>query len=65
MSWFLRYIARVINVRITEFQIRTISHIATMNMWTYALFAVQIQVCQLVAEPRNLIGCVIYVGHVI
>ena len=35
-----------------------------MNMWTSALFAVQIQVGQLVVEPRNLAGCVIYEGRV-
>ena len=29
-----------------------------------ALFAVQIQICQLVAEPCDLIGTVIHAGHV-
>ena len=33
-------------------------------MWTNALFAVQIHVCQLVVEPRNFAGCLIYVGHI-
>ena len=63
-SKFLRCVAHVINVLLTEFQIRTMSHIAPMSMWTNALFAVQIQVCQLVVTPRNLAGCGIYVGHV-
>ena len=61
---FLGSIAHVMNVLLTEFQIRSMSHIATMGMWTNGLFAVQIQVCQLVAEPRNIAGCVIYVVHV-
>ena len=60
---FLRCIAHIINVLLTKFKIRTMSHIATMGLWTNALFGVQIQVCQLVVEPRNLAGCVIYVGH--
>ena len=47
-----------------EFQIRTMSHMATTSMWTNALFPVQIQVCLLGVEPRNLAGWVIYVGHV-
>ena len=33
-----------------------------MRMWTNALFAVLIQVFQLGVEPRNLAGCVMYVG---
>ena len=40
------------------------SHMATTSMWTNALFAVQIQVCQLGVELRNLAGWVIFVGHV-
>ena len=63
-SKFLRCIAHVINVLLTEFQIRTMSHIAPINIRTNALFAVQIQVCQLVVAPHNLAGCGIYVGHV-
>ena len=60
----LRRDAHVINVLLREFQIRTMSHIATMSMWTTALFPVQFQDCQLVVEPRNLFGCVIHVGCV-
>ena len=63
-SKFLRQIAHVRNALPTEFQIRTMSRIVTMNMWINALFAVQIQVRQLVVEPRNLAGCVIYVDRV-
>ena len=59
---FPRRISHVINVLFTEFQIRAMSHIATMRMWTNALFAVQIS--PFVPEPRNLTGCVIYVRHV-
>ena len=62
---FLRCIAYVIDVLLAKFQIHTMSHIATMSIWTNALFTGQIQVCQLVVEPRNhTAGCVIYVGHV-
>ena len=61
---FPRHIGHVINDLLTEFQIRILSHIATMSMWTNALFAVQIQVWQLVVEARNFAGCAIYVGHV-
>ena len=61
---FLRRFAKVTNVLLTEFQIRTMSHMATMSMWTNALFKVQIQVCQLVVEPRNPTDCVIHVGNV-
>ena len=39
---FFRHTAHAINVLLTEFQIRTMLHVATMNMWTNALFAVQI-----------------------
>ena len=39
---FLRSISHVMNVLLTEFQIRTMSRIATMSMWTNALLAVQI-----------------------
>ena len=63
-SKFLRCIAHVINILLTEFQIRTMSYTASMSMWISALFAVQIQVCQLVVTPRNLAGCGIYVVHV-
>ena len=35
-----------------------------MSMRTNALFAVPIQVRQLVVELRNLAGPIIYVGHV-
>ena len=63
-SKFLRCIAHVINILLTEFQIRTMLHIASMTMWTSALFAVQIQICQLVVTPRNLAGCGIYEVHV-
>ena len=35
-----------------------------MSMWTNALFAMQIQVCQLVIEPRNFAVCVTYVRRV-
>ena len=58
----LRRIAHVIHVLLAEYQICTILHIATLEK--LALFEVQIQVCQLVAEPRNLADCVIYAGHV-
>ena len=61
---FLRRIAHVINVLLTGFQVRTLSHIATVSMSTNALFAMQIKVCQLVVELRDLTGCVIYAGHV-
>ena len=61
---FLGRIGHVINVCLTEFQIPTISHVATKGLWTKALFAVQTQICQLVVEPRNLAGSVIYVGQV-
>ena len=61
---FLIFIAHVINVLLTEFQIRTMSHMATTSMWTNALFAVQIQVCELGVEPHNLAGWVIYLGRV-
>ena len=63
---FLRCIAYVIDVLLAKFQIHTMSHIvAKMSIWTNALFTVQIQVCQLVVEPRNhTAGCVICVGHV-
>ena len=61
---FARCIARVIKVLLAEFQIRIMSHIATMNTWINALFAMQIKVCQLVVEPRYLTGCVIHAGHV-
>ena len=60
----LRCIGHVINILLTEFQIRTMSHTASMSMWTSALFAVQIQVCQFVVTPRNLAGCGIYVVRV-
>ena len=62
--WFIRCISHVTNVLLMEFQIRSMSHIATMSMWTDPSFAVQIQACQLGVEPRYFAGRVIYVGHV-
>ena len=40
-------LSHVTNVLLMEFQIHTMSHLATMSMWTDPSFTVQIQACQL------------------
>ena len=60
---FLRRIAHATNVLRTELETHTLSGMATMSVWSNALFDVQIQVSQLVVEPRNRAVCVIHVGN--